>query len=219
MIRSKLCFLSAQRYKTTQSPAGGDIPGYTTQPVARLTQSLPPAAASHRHPQQPAPALPGQTHTLRTPGASLRREMGQTGGRGGCSPPAGASLGGWMRPLPSPPASLVQLQPPLCLPSGCRRGKAAADWQPWLAPDLPPSTSASERHRAAKTFGGSAPAAVVLRNSEDHRQPFTRGGWRHSDPAPINTPGGCSSRSLFAFLLLVFFFFLTDKIHLGDCLL
>lgn len=177
--------------------------------TTRLTQSLLSAAASHRHPQRPAAVFPGQTHMLRMPSASPWREMGQTGSRASCSPPAVASLSGWIRSLPSPPASLVQLQPPLCSPSGCWQEKTAGGSQPWIPPDLPPSTAASERHRAANAFGSSAPTAVVLWSTEDHRQRLTVGLERQRSRSHKHTWGLQRSLSFcfspFFLLLLLFF--------------
>lgn len=151
--------------------------------------------------------------------------MGESGGRGGCFPrqwlPSAAGCGprSWMRSLPSPPASLVQLQPPLCF---AQRGKAAGDSQPWIPPDLPPPRAASERHRAAKTSGSSAPAAIVPSSTQDRRQRFMggAGGWRQRSSSHKHTRAAAVALFLlFSWFLLGFVFFLTGKIHFGDCLL
>lgn len=149
--------------------------------------------------------------------------MGQTGGRAGCSPPAVASLR-WLDAAPE-----AGCGPCHHLPHPCSSSSLCCSH---------PADAGGERQQETRSLG-------FLRIYHRPRQPrkgteqqmclaalrllplcyetpkttggVSWGGWRHSDPALINTPGGSSSHCLFAFLF--FFFFLTDKIHFWDCLL
>lgn len=160
------------------SPASGDIPGCTTQHNTTCCQTdrEPPVSCCIPSPFSKAGCCVSGTNPHAANAQCLTMEGDGSNWRQSQLLSPGSGFPQQMvRSLPSPPASLVQLQPPLCSPSGCWQEKTAGGSQPWIPPDLPPSTAASERHRAANAFGSSAPTAVVLWNTKDHRQRFTVG--------------------------------------------